>query len=348
MGFSTQIVVPSLVRIKPGALERLGLYCKRPRFNKVSLFISPGIDSLIDIAKKSLKQYGISIVSEITISEATYELASDLFMHLQDTGSACLGIGGGKALDVARYVAFLSKKPFFSVPTALSNDSYCSPQSSLTVNGKRRSLPSQMPYAVVVDTDVCLQCPDSIWFSGIGDLVSKVSAIQDWKLAFHAVHTPVNDLAAVLSDATVFQFMASPTRDREGMHILATALMLNGVAMEICGSSRPASGSEHLISHALDATSQRPRLHGLQVGVATYLCTLLQGSGSDKVNTILDGTRFWDFISQDPFDKQEWITAIKLAPQIKDQFYTVLSSRDCLPEAIHHLNSDPFLRKCFV
>ncbi len=146
-----------------------------------------------------------------------------------------------------------------------------------TLGGGRRSLAAALPQGVVVDVDACLAAPRILWLSGVGDLVSKLSAVFDWKLAFHHAGEPVNDLAALLSDATVRQFVARPAYDAQGLTALATALMLNGIAMEICGSSRPASGSEHLVSHALDATSARPRLHGLQVGVATYLCCRLQG-----------------------------------------------------------------------
>lgn len=348
MSYTTQIVVPSLVRIKPGALGRLGLYCHRPDFREITLFISPGIEHITGIARQSLAQYGVRILNEVAVTDATYETASACFTRLTNLGQACVGIGGGKALDVARYVAFLGGKPFFSVPTALSNDSFCSPQSSLTIEGKRRSLPSKMPYAVVVDTNVCLQCPDAIWFSGIGDLVAKVTAIADWKLAYHATNTDVNDLAAELSLATVYQFAAAPHRNHEGMRLLATALMLSGVAMEICGNSRPASGSEHLISHALDAVAKTPRPHGLQVGTATYLCALLQGAGTEQINNILNPTGFWQHVHQQPFAMNDWIQALEIAPTIKQDFYTVLSTAGVVEKAIHHLQTDPYLKPCFT
>ncbi len=348
MNFTNLISIPSLVRIKPGALKRLGIYLARPKFTHVAFFYSPGIDAIIDTARQSLKENGIEIVSEMPITEASFEHASELFTKLPGAKySACVGIGGGKALDIARYVSYLANKPFYSVPTALSNDSFCSPQSSLTIRGQRRSLPCKLPYAVVVDTDICLACPDQIWFSGIGDLVAKVSAIIDWKMAFHVNGTYVNDLAALLSDATVFQFMAYPKRDTEGMKVLATALMMNGVAMEIAGNSRPASGSEHLISHALDALSKRPRTHGLQVGVATYICAHLQQQKTDRLGPLLDMVGFWDFIAKDPFLIDEWVEAIKIAPSIKDDFYTVLSSRDCVPEFLEYVKTDEHLKRCF-
>jgi glycerol-1-phosphate dehydrogenase [NAD(P)+] len=186
-----------------------------------------------------------------------------------------------------------------------------------------------------------------LWWSGIGDLVSKVTAIADWKLAFHANGTPVNDFAALLSDATVFQFMARPERDLEGVGLLGTSLMLNGIAMEICGSSRPASGSEHLISHALDALSARPRLHGLQVGVATYLVSLLQRQGTERIAHVLDYTGFWRAIECEPFSRAEWLAAVQRAPSIKEGYYTILSARDCLPEVQEILRTDARLAKCF-
>ncbi len=87
---------------------------------------------------------------------------------------------------------------------------------------------------------------------------------------------------ALLSDGSIHSYLSQPQFDLDGIRLLATSLLLNGIAMEMCGSSRPASGSEHLISHALDALSARPRLHGLQVGIATYLVSILQGGNTDR------------------------------------------------------------------
>jgi glycerol-1-phosphate dehydrogenase [NAD(P)+] len=204
-----------------------------------------------------------------------------------------------------------------------------------------------MPFGAILDTAVCLDAPETLWYSGVGDLVSKFIAVTDWKLAFHAQNTPVDDFAAPLSDASVYQFVARPKRDLEGMRLLGTALLLNGISMSICGSSRPASGSEHLISHAPDSLSKRPRLHGLQVGVATYLISLLQNQNSGRIAALFDATGFWRAIVSDPFDRAEWLDAARIAPMMKSDFYTVLSSRDCLPEIETALRSDPNLQQCF-
>ena len=165
--------------------------------------------------------------------------------------------------------------------------------------------------------------------------------MRDWKLAFHAVGEPVDDFAALMSDGTIYSFMAHSTFDLEGVRLLATALLMNGIAMEICGSSRPASGSEHLISHALDASSARPRLHGLQVGVACYLVSILQGEHTERIASLFETTGFWDAIAADPFSRTEWLHAVQIAPLIKEGYYTVFSSRDVLSEVEQLLTNDP-------
>jgi glycerol-1-phosphate dehydrogenase [NAD(P)+] len=157
----------------------------------------------------------------------------------------------------------------------------------------------------------------------------------------------VDDFAALLSDATVFQFMARPVRDLEGEGLLGNALMLNGVAMEVCGSSRPASGSEHLISHALDFLSAEPRLHGLQVGVATYLISMLQGQGTKLIGDLFERTRFWDAFKERPLPRAEWIEAIRRAPSMKRDFYTILTEPGRVDQAVELLSTEPRLRAVF-
>ena len=343
------ILLPTTVRIKPGALDRVGIYLDRDDCRQVAVLRSEGLPVEFDgRLEAGCQKAGVQVVWSVEVVDAAFETMADLLQALPAGCDALVGLGGGKALDVARYVAHLSGRPFFAVPTSLANDGFCSPQASLTLGGRRRSLPATLPAAVVVDTAVCLAAPDVLWWAGVGDLVAKTTAIADWKLAFHARGTPVDDLAALLSDATVYQFMARPEHSEEGVRLLATALMLNGIAMAICGSSRPASGSEHLISHALDGLTRRPRLHGLQVGVASYLVSKLQGRGSRRIDQVLTATGFWDGMATDPFDRDTWREAVRLAPTVKDGFHTVLSERDCLPEVDRLLAEDPRLSACIV
>lgn len=344
-----QTTIPATVRVKLGALDRIGIYASRHGYLRVIVFESKDLNTTLGTRfETALANSGIAVLQRFFVSSASFEEALALFREIPASADAVIGFGGGKALDVAKYVAFLSGLPYLAVPTSLSNDGICSPQSSLTIAGRRRSLAASMPLAVIIDTAVCLAAPECLWLSGVGDLLAKFTAVVDWKLAFHACGTPVNDFAALLSDASVYQFAGRPIRDLEGMKLLGTTLLLNGVSMGISGSSRPASGSEHLISHALDNISARPRLHGLQVGVATYLMSLIQRQNSDVISRVFTETGFWDAIASDPFDRAEWIQAVQLAPTIKSDFYTILSSKNCLPEVIELIDTDPHLKRCFA
>lgn len=118
--------------------------------------------------------------------------------------------------------------------------------------------------------------------------------------------------------------------------------------MEIAGSSRPASGSEHLISHALDMMGARPRLHGLQTGTAAYLVSRLQGGAHhERIARLLEATGFWESVRAAPFSAAEWRRAVAQAPSVKSGFHTILSERDCWPEMEEAILSDRSLRDCF-
>lgn len=346
---NTSIVIPTLVRIKPGALDRLGVYAQRGGFANAVLFYNKELDrALVGRAEKAFAQLNIPLFQHVEVSASSFEHAQEIFQDLTPGTQLIVGIGGGKALDVAKYVSFLARVPYIACPTALSNDSFCSPQASLDCRGKKKSLPAAMPYGVVIDTQVCLTAPKMLWLSGIGDCVSKITAVYDWKLAYKIKGTQVDDFAALLSDATVFQLMAKPDHDLEGMRLLATALMLNGIAMEICGSSRPASGSEHLISHALDQISKKPRLHGLQVGVATYMIAKMQGRGAERIAALFEVTGFWDAIRAEPFLREEWMESFRKAPSMKSDFYTILSEPGRVDELGRILEEDPRLKGVFA
>jgi len=342
------IAIPDLVRIKPGALDRVGIYLRRCGCRRVGWFHSDGLPAqLMERLAISLDDEGIPTAFRHAIADASRQQADQLARQCDGDFDLVLGCGGGKALDAAKYISHRLEKPYFAVPTSLSNDGFCSPQSSLTVDGKRVSIPTVMPGAVVVDTEVCWRAPKTLWLSGVGDLVAKITAVRDWKIAFHDQGVPVDDFAALLSDASVYQFIGKPEFSVDGTKLLATALMLNGVAMAVCGSSRPASGSEHLISHAVDAISESPRLHGFQVGLATYLVRQLQQHETETIHRLFSQTGFWQTLRDDPFDKPTWVRAVRAAPQVKANFPTILSRPGQIERLLERMGQDPVVQPCW-
>lgn len=201
-----------------------------------------------------------------------------------------VGVGGGTPLDVAKYVAAEEHVSFLSVPTTPSNDGIASPIAVVRADALPRSLAARMPIGVVADLDVLREAPIECLRAGVGDLLANISAVADWELACRRGLERMDDFARLLALAgaeAMLRFSDGATgadlRSYELLETLINGLVLSGVAMEIAGSSRPASGAEHLFSHALDRVAARPAMHGTQVGLGTLLMTHLRGEDPDRL-----------------------------------------------------------------
>lgn len=344
-----RIEVPYLLKIGEGKLAKIGKYLSDKEFKSIALFLGWGIEPLIgETLYAGLNAFEIKTVLKKTVTDVDFEEIAHTAFALPPTVDVVVGIGGGKALDFAKYAAYLLRLPYIAVPTIMSNDGFCSPSSSLTVTGKRKSVKSGIPFGVIVDLDIIKSNPDVFLYAGVGDMVSKITALKDWKDAFIKEGERFNDFASLMAYNSLdilFLKHSFDIHSPEFRRSLANSLLISGIAMEMAGSSRPASGSEHLISHAMDIVSEHPKAHGIQVGVATYLCALLQNNENlPALNSVLTHTGFWDFVAQDPFDRREFEKALKTAPSIKQNYYTVLSEPDSFDKAVNYLDTDETLR----
>ncbi len=279
-----QINIPYLLKIGSGKVKKIGKYLADKNLFNAAVFWSEGIQHLLsERFYPGMEENKVKIVYEQDVRFINIEEITKITFNLPKTTDVIIGIGGGKALDFAKFCAHLLRLPFISVPTSTSNDGFCSPNSSLIVDGKRKTVKASIPFGVVADLDVIKESPQICLYSGVGDMVSKITALYDWKQAAERGLDRYNDFASLMSYNSLtllFNKHSTNINETSFQRSLVNSLLTSGIAMEIAGSSRPASGSEHLISHGLDAVSRRPRMHGLQVGVATYLCALLQNNPS--------------------------------------------------------------------
>lgn len=348
-----EISIPTLLRIKPNAMYKIGKYLRKENFARIALFYGEGLKSLFDEQLRiSFDSSEIKVqFEEVVYSNAVEDIFKSAF-NLPPAIDAIVAIGGGKVIDYCKYIAFILQLPIISVPTSISNDGFASPGASLLVNGRRKSQKAKIPFGVVIDTDIIRKSPARYTYSGIGDLISKYTAIHDWKLAYHMAQEPVNDFAVLISRNAV-EVMVSHNnkniKDLEFLRLICGCLVMSGVAMEVCGSSRPASGSEHLISHAYDMSAKKPTLHGIQVGVATLAISWLQHNPEHQlIKSVLEETGFIDFVSQSPLDKQDFINAIRQAPNVKENYYTILSDQEKIEELIEYVQKDEHFNKLLV
>lgn len=341
-----EIQIPSLLRIKPHALYRLGKYLRKSQFFRVAVFYGEGVRDVVgQTVEISLDSSEVVVTTEEVVDTSAVEDVQRAAFRVPPETDAIVAVGGGVAIDYAKYAGFLTRLPVVAVPSAISNDGFASPGASLTVDGRRRSLKATIPYGVVIDTTVLQEAPAQLHYSGIGDLVAKYSAIADWKLAYHSVGEPVNDFSVMITLQSVTNLVNHPikdTRNLDFLKLMAGALVMSGVAMEVCGSSRPASGSEHLISHAYDHIAEQHTLHGLQVGVATLGTMWLQDDEHlGTVRTTLEESGFNAFMAGHRLDRAAFLAAIAAAPSVKPNHVTVLSRPGAVDRLIEHVNADP-------
>lgn len=344
-----QISIPYLLKIGYGKIAKIGKYLIDKDFKEVALFIGTGLDDVIGNSFYSgLEDNGVKIVvKQVIVNNAIENIVQTAFSLPKI--DAIVGIGGGVALDFAKYAAHLLRIPYISVPTSSSNDGFCSPSSSLTVAGKRKTVKSSIPFGVVIDLDILSACPEIAIYSGIGDMISKITALWDWKKAAEKGLERYKDFASIIAYNSLdllFLKHSSEIMSADFQRSLANSLLMSGIAMEIAGSSRPASGSEHLISHALDMVASNPRPHGIQVGTATLLCAELQKNPNLKdVRLFLSQTGFIDFVARKPLDKKDFKKALEIAPEVKKGYYTILSEPGMLEQAVELLETDETLKR---
>lgn len=329
-----QFNLPSCLIIEEGACERL---------NEILVDCIPGIEekkvvitteeALIPIMKPYLEEMQRDLpVSELyLIDESSFQEAMELakYICMKDV-EVIIGVGGGKVLDVAKYAGFVGKIPYICVPTTLSNDSLASPVAVLGTEGDaRKTLKCAIPAGIVVDVNVIMGAPVSHLQSGIGDTISKYTALYDWKLDAAHRGDRVDDFSYLLSDMALTSLCYNEEKSlksKEFIKILTQSLVLGGLAMEIAGNSRPSSGSEHLFCHSLEENHKEIQItHGMAVALGSLVSCRLQGRDAAPLERILAAYE----MDMDPMNwgitKEIFTDAwLKAADTRKDR-YTVLN-----------------------
>jgi len=294
-----------------------------------------------DIAGKKVKDLleddGMTVdtflVESSTVSDV--EAVEDRIKTLQP--QLVFGVGGGTKIDVAKCSSARRNIPFISIPTTASHDGIASPVSSIKGFEKPYSVLAQAPLAIIADTNIIMKAPWRFAVSGCGDVIAKITAVKDWKLAHADKNEYYGGYAASLALMSAKLVMESADLIRpeseEGLRVLLEALISCGVSMSIAGSSRPCSGSEHLFSHALDMTNKNHSLHGEKCGVGTIMMAYLHRANWRYIKDKLEKLGAPTNAKELGFEKEDVVRALALAATIRPDRYTILDKQSLDPEA---------------
>lgn len=324
--------LPRNVVVGHDVINDTGNVCKDLKLTGNALIVT-GAKTLKMAGKKvstSLIDSGFNVNMTIVEKPTFDEVLRVEKLAGEDKASFLLGIGGGKSIDIAKLASMHLDIPFISVPTAASHDGIVSSRASIIRNNTTVSESAHTPLGVVADTTIIAKAPYRLLAAGCGDIISNYTAVRDWELAHRLRDEPFSEYASIISKLTAKILIDSAELIRPGLEESAwtvmKALVASGVAMSIAGSSRPASGSEHKFSHALDELAPKPALHGEQCGVGTIMMMYLHGGNWQEIKSSLKKIGAPTNASELGIEAGYIIEALLYAHKIRPDRYTILGT----------------------
>ena len=265
------------VAIERGAIDHLKKLCEGKQnvllVADENTYKAAGQQTMAALAGKTLRSV---IFSGATILIPNEEAVAEVEKKLEGI-DVIVGIGSGVIQDLCKYVSFNSGIPYYIVATAPSMDGYASSGAAMIMGGMKVTYSAKVPDAILADPVVLKDAPFPMIQAGYGDIVGKYSALNDWKLS-HAVKDEyfcqyIYDLTFDMLKKTLELADGLVQRDEESVKVLMEALVGVGIAMSFAGNSRPASGSEHHLSHYFEitgiVTDTEYLTHGIDVAYST-------------------------------------------------------------------------------
>jgi glycerol-1-phosphate dehydrogenase [NAD(P)+] len=323
--------LPREVIIGNGAIEQVAVISQKLGFTKSALVIAGS--KTYDIAGKIVK--GLLEDSKMRVDTFLVDTATIMDVEAVEREIGTLkpqivfGVGGGTKIDVAKCSSARQSVPFISVPTTASHDGIASPLSSIKGLGTPYSVMAQAPLAIIADTNIIMQAPWRLAISGCADVIAKLTAVRDWKLAYEEKDEYYGAYAASLAQMSARLIIESAglirERSEEGIRVLIEALISCGVSMSIAGSSRPCSGSEHMFSHGLETIMPNCSMHGERCGVGAIMMAYLHKADWSRVKATLEKLEAPTNARELGVSREQIVRALELAPSLRPERYTILN-----------------------
>lgn len=195
-------------------------------------------------------------------------------------GALPIAVGSGTINDLVKLAAAELETPYWAVGTAPSMDGYTAAGASISKDGFKQNMPCPAPYGVVMDIDILKTAPPVMWASGFGDMIGKISALADWRVADAIGVEPVDPWVWELAEQSTVDALSDPVgvgrQSAAALPSLTVGLLMSGLSIQAYNSSRPGSGAEHMFSHLWEMEHvgldfDPPLSHGAKVGIGSVL-----------------------------------------------------------------------------
>lgn len=208
-------------------------------------------------------------------------------------GSAVFGVGGGQALDHAKYVAWQTGRPLVLVPTILSVDAAYTEAIGVREGQRVRYVGKVRPAHLLVDFGLLQAAPPLLNRAGAGDILSIFTALWDWRAAQERLGEAYDAAVAAAAQRVLDDLLRAEAALREvteaGLRALSEAYVAEVALCDRVGNARPEEGSEHYLAYALEALTGRHFLHGQLVGLCVLLAGRCQGQDVRPIAAFLRG-----------------------------------------------------------
>ena len=273
------------VEIGPGVLDTLPDYVRRFGYQKPFLLCDPITWRIAgERCEALLRGAGIDCASHVLehlgFDEATL---GEIVLRIPRDADLMIGVGTGSITDMTRFSSFKLGLPCFTVATGAPMDGFAASIGILNVNGLKLTLPAHNTELILGDTDILRTAPYRMTVAGFGDLIGKLSCLNDWELGRivngeHYCPAIVELVRSCVADI-LEKAPRIRERDPEVLGDVMRGLVLSGAAISLYGDSRPASGAEHHMSHYWEVVNEQRgsegAMHGEQVAVGTVLVLML-------------------------------------------------------------------------
>ena len=240
-----------------------------------------------DIGKSPEKVINVTSVEKQWIEDQIKELPEF------DT---IVGIGGGMAIDVAKYISWKLNKKLVSIPTILSVDAFTTPAAGVRVNHDVEYLGIASPNPLIIDYDLLRSAPKELNIAGVGDLFSIHTASFDWQYANSRGKSeyPFSQ-NAVDNGKKILEFIydnignIKENNDNGLRSIVEAYISLNTICLPI-DHFRIEEGSEHYLFYELEERLKRSFIHGNIIGLGIYLLSRLQKNDPLFITEMMDNS----------------------------------------------------------